>query len=603
MMDFLYICNMFRCEKFNSLSFEAMRRWCQLLVCMMLACVSACSVKSEHADAFEHVMQLKYERPDLALSVLDSMRMGNRHFSHHDEMVWRLHRMDVENKLDTVFHTTDEAQRLVDYFDNHGSPNEQVLANYLLGRAYADTHEAPMALHCYMDAMEKADTTRDDCDFKLLSRVYIQAGEGLDYEFLPLDRLQYTYKAIDCAYKVRDTLMAIQFYGNVGEAYESLHNRDSAIIVYEYMAERFSQLGHSDLAAGWLGYCARLYIEKGEYAKAASHINLYEKESGFIQKDGEIESGREPYYGMKGKLYLEIGKLDSAELFYRYQLEKGHDFYNQKVGSEGLAHVYLKRQQMDSVAKYAFYSEIMCDSLLSSDITGKVKQAKDLYDYNRNLSKAQQEEKKAHVRMVWLILFSILILLILVLVSIYVYYVELRKKKNLARFKENLIQLSIMSHEISQLRSHENEYQSLIHEKQEQLSHMENAIRAFKNNMNIKKMRIDGDLLKSDVYARFSMLSNKGCKPTKEDWDCLMEMMRSLLPEFCQMLSANSHQMNEKELHTCMLIRIYIRPSSIANMLDVSNAYISKIRMSMLQTLYGIKGKAADFDKRIQDMC
>ena len=62
------------------------------------------------------------------------------------EMRERLSVLNALNRADTVLTAThrDEAQVLADWFDRHGSANEQLLAHYLLGRCYADMHEAPM---------------------------------------------------------------------------------------------------------------------------------------------------------------------------------------------------------------------------------------------------------------------------------------------------------------------------------------------------------------------------------------------------------------------------------------------------------------------------
>jgi lipopolysaccharide biosynthesis regulator YciM len=58
------------------------------------------------------------------------------------------------------------------YYDRHGDANQQMRAHYLLGCAYRDMGEAPMALQCYQDAVDKADTTDTECDFSLLSRLH-----------------------------------------------------------------------------------------------------------------------------------------------------------------------------------------------------------------------------------------------------------------------------------------------------------------------------------------------------------------------------------------------------------------------------------------------
>ena len=74
----------------------------------------------------------------------------------HAEMQARLHQLNAFNRADSIFRSTDESQALVDYFEKHGTPNEQMLAYYLLGRAYHDLHEAPMALKYFQIASESA---------------------------------------------------------------------------------------------------------------------------------------------------------------------------------------------------------------------------------------------------------------------------------------------------------------------------------------------------------------------------------------------------------------------------------------------------------------
>ena len=81
--------------------------------------------------------------------------------------------LNRRNRTDQPF-TVQEADSFVRFFDRHGTPNDRLLAHYLLGRAYHEHGEAPMALQCYHDALDCADTTAADCDFAQLSRVYAQ---------------------------------------------------------------------------------------------------------------------------------------------------------------------------------------------------------------------------------------------------------------------------------------------------------------------------------------------------------------------------------------------------------------------------------------------
>ena len=81
-----------------------------------------------------------------------------------ERMRQRLNDLQAANQADSLLTDDSLALALTDYFDRHGTPNEQMLAHYLLGRTYADMGEAPAALDAFHRAAEYADTTSSDCD-------------------------------------------------------------------------------------------------------------------------------------------------------------------------------------------------------------------------------------------------------------------------------------------------------------------------------------------------------------------------------------------------------------------------------------------------------
>ena len=93
------------------------------------------------------------------------------------------------NRTDQPF-TMSDVEPYVDFFDAHGTANDRLLAHYLLGRAYYEHGETPMALQCYHDALDCADTTATDCDYAQLSRVYAQMAEIFYYQGLYRQQLE-----------------------------------------------------------------------------------------------------------------------------------------------------------------------------------------------------------------------------------------------------------------------------------------------------------------------------------------------------------------------------------------------------------------------------
>ena len=550
-----------------------MRKKIYLLEAALLLLLVACSVKLGNEEALERVARLKYVRPDSALAILDSMKADGQRFSRHDEMLWQLQRMDVENKLDTLFHTTADAQRLADYFDRHGSANEQMLAHYLLGRAYADTHEAPMALGCYMDAIEKADTTREDCDFKLLGRVCIQAGEVLDLKRQIPERLSFVHKAIDYSDRSGDSLTVVYLYGMIGEAYERLNKADSAILMFEHMADRYRQLGRKDLAAGWLGYCARLHIEKREFAKAAEHMRIYERESGFFHENGEIEAGREPYYGMKGRYYFNVGKLDSAEYFYRLELKRGLDFNNQSIGSRGLSKVFTEKGMPDSAAKYSMYCLQMSDSLYERNVTDKLKRVKDLFDYSRSQRIASEAMEKAHARLLWLLLFGgISGMVIASLLFLY----RSKVKEARARYER----LLLMEKENSLLRGDRSKAAN-----PEQVVAGMDYFQTTNIWRRMQEMQVS--------TAAFPM------KLTDEDWEELKREIETAWPLFMDKLRSLYPNLNKRQMQVCLLTKIGLKPKLVAELVDLSEQGVGSLKRRLYEKAFNEKGGTKDFDRSI----
>ena len=167
---------------------------------------------------------LLLSRPDSALTLLRGMSFTDK----ADRMYHYLLLADACNKCYDTLPSDTILQEVADYYDRHGTPNEQVRAHYLLGCAYRDMGEAPHALDCYQTAISRADTTSSDCNYRLLMSVYGQMAELFYKQNLPQDYLE-----------------AINMCGHF---YLQNHDTISYIKCLELQAKAYNQMGNSNQA-------------------------------------------------------------------------------------------------------------------------------------------------------------------------------------------------------------------------------------------------------------------------------------------------------------------------------------------------------------------
>ena len=492
--------------------------------------------------------------------------------------------LNVCNRIDQPF-TVADVQPYVDYFDRHGNSNDQMLAHYLLGRAYYEAGEAPMALECYHDAIECADTTDADCDFAQLSRVYAQMAVVFYYQGLYREQLNYEKFSVLSAWKGRDTLAALMNYEQECFAYKNLGMRDSALFIIEDVFSKYNQYGYLTNAAFSVGLAIRFLIEKGDYQKAKKFMDIYESGSGRFDTKGNIEPKREIYYKVKGLYYLYNNILDSAEYFFRKELRYGKDFNNQNAGAKGLAKLYQKLRCPDSVAKYSQYAYAMNDSMYAQQATITVERMQAMYNYTRHQKLSHLAIMRASriENIVWGCIGIILFLVF----TIYVVYERLSRKRQEMENKY-LHSLEIINHarqDINMLRESHADNAKLIAEKERLIYEQRDYLKTLPIEM--------------PLYKRLAV---KGQEPTAEEWQLIEEQVFELYPQFHQFLDNHASLLNDKEYKTCILIRAGFKPKSISNMLNVGPSYISNIRTEMLQTLFNIAGTPKDFDSMIKNM-
>ena len=492
--------------------------------------------------------------------------------------------LNQRNRTDQPF-TTKDVEPYVRFFDRHGTANDRLLAHYLLGRAYYEAGEAPMALQCYQDAVECADTIANGCDFAQLSRVYGQMAKIHCDQGLYRQQLNLTKEAAAYAWKAHDTLSALLNYEQQSVVYRNLHVADSAIIVVEDVANMYLQYGYPSDAAIALGSIIHLLIKTGDYAKAKPYMVKYETESGLFNVQGDIVHGREYYYRVKGLYYLYNNILDSAEYYFRKELRDGKDFNNQNAGAKGLAELYQKLHCPDSVAKYSQYAYAMSDSLYAHKTTQTVERMQAMYDYTRHQKIAIQEKENAANEKTKR-QFSIAMLLLVVAVASYIIYkMYAEKKRKQAQYIRNLEELEQTQTEVLQLRAHAEEYEELIAKKEELLEEQNAKLQEQRKKSLQDHAASDKHIKTSDIYQ---VLQKKqfGQKLTVQELRDCRKLVLEALPEFNNLLLSKQYKISVRDFDVCMLFRLGFRSKEISNMLDITQSRVSQICSKLLRDVF-----------------
>ena len=453
--------------------------------------------------------------------------------------------INMRNRNDQPF-TVSDVQPYVTFFDEHGTANDRLLAHYLLGRAYYDHGEAPMALQCYQDAANCADTLSADCDYAQLARVYGQMARIFYQQGLYREQLEYCKHSVKYAWQAKDTLAALFSYEQEFLAFSGLGLIDSSIMVIEDVAMKYLESGRHQNSAISLGFAILPLIDKGNFKKARDYINKYESLSGRFDSTGNIEAGREIFYNVKGLFFLYTKKYDSAEYFFRKELYDGKDFNNQNAASKGLAELYQRLHQPDSVAKYSLYAYAMSDSLYARRTTKEVERMQAMYDYTRHQEIASLEsEKAANEKTKRNVSIAILIFVVIVAILI-IYKLQREKKKKQLLYIRTLESLEQTQSEVLLLREHAEEYDELIAMKERLLQEQNDKLQDLRMKALQDHAAIDEHIKGSAIYQTLQG-RQQGQKLTSQELRDCRKLVLETLPAFNQLLLSKQYTINAKD--------------------------------------------------------
>ena len=572
-----------------------------LLTIMLLA---SCAGNRKYDDLMQRadsIMDVDDDSAKVAIRMLDGIKPQLPEFSQSQKMRYELLRHKAMNKACITFTSDSVMKEVVDYYDHHGSANERMLANYVLGCVYRDMHEAPMALEYYNKATEQADTTAADCDYGTLYRVYSQMGFLFSKQYLLYQELNAFDKAEKYAYLAKDTLNAIINYQNKGDAYGYLGKKDSVIAINLQAAKLFKKHGNDYAAAIAFGCNYKYYIEKKDFINAKKAFEAYNS-TGY-EGNSNYEDAKAYVLYQKGTYYLFVNKQDSAydNLSLSFKMCKSYSI--KAATTKALAQYYAKVNQPAMAMKYALQSSEYNDSDLIEARKTQLQQVQAMYDYSRNQEIAKNAEQKAErsTRMNYMIVLSCLMLFLL-LSYIYRKQIAIKKKKiavSKLLYEDSLLKLKRLQDERAKLvAENDNKLAQVIMEKENTISKLKAEITHIQERYSLSSVS-DADLILKDssIYKKIKFIEvHPKEKMCEEDWKELADTIEEVVPNFIPVLK---NKLNDKDYQICLLVRLGFSTSLVARLLGLSDAAISKSRKTMLKKICRKEGKPKEFDEYI----
>jgi tetratricopeptide (TPR) repeat protein len=515
-----------------------------------------------------------------------------------------LQRVDSLNSHDIPLDTITTMDAVVDYLDWWGTANERMTAHYLLGSVYRDQDNTPMALRCYRDAVSYADTAASDCDYRRLSRIYGQIADLFNRQRAPRLEIEAERKAVEYAWKAKDTLAAVIFYGSLCGPYHMLNDMDSVIIILEELNHICKSIGQEAISASFGVAATDVYLRRSDLSKAQAALSEYEQRSGFFDNHGNIESGREIYYKFKGLLYDKRGEKDSAEYYYRKLLRYCNDNDNATAAYQGLFSLYNQIGNADSIAKYAALYCQANDSASFRHSADELTRTHALYNYEEHERIAAMKTQEAdRYRQA---IFLLIVILSVAGYASYRYVKRQQRRKRAALVAANqeyhalLVQYQRLQQDMQLSQQSLDEFRD---EKEREISQLIQQLSLYQDTPLLSEhWHIEQAMLDTPIISDLHHIACQAKVASNVQLKELREFVEAQLPDFFTAINNKEAMLTPQELSVSILIRLQFSQGELSALFGVSKQRINNIKRSINRKLFK-NYSAATLNDNILSLC
>ncbi|MBQ4173502.1 MAG: hypothetical protein II597_01795 [Prevotella sp.] len=467
-----------------------------------------------------------------------------------------------------------------------------MMAHYLKGRVHHDMGESPIALECYQQATEMADTTKKDCDLYTLAAIYGQMASLFHSQYLPDNEMNAIIMAEHYAWKDKDTMSAIKAYELRIRPYFLKNETDSMAFVLTRVREKYLQLGEREKAAQVIFPMISILLDNQQLKKASYYLDIYERESRKFDSNEERVYDGEYYYD-KGRYMFAIGNIDSAR-FYFY---KAKDRGILEAGYKGLLSVYKKLNKSDSIAKYAELFANANDSSYLHVNQQQIEQVMANFNYSHQRRIAEKKRQEAsNLKMGIICMFFIAFMTVSVLlIAFYRFKVKrLQEINDLKRTKENL-EMLLMEKDIStegikkEVLRLNNKNSNLHKTYKEEIKCLQTQIDTLQQKLHetvqTTDLNPDFEIIISNFKDRFQTYHKDDLPPTVGEWKLFEDAFVHNHTTFFQFITL-PHGMKTEHIRVCMMVVLDISESMMAFAMETNGKRIDRLKRQANKKLF-----------------
>ena len=633
----------------NSSPFRGVRWAGALCILSALILLSSCC-GSQESDALHHVADslIAAGRSDSAITLLQTCDSKAPHWPRRRQMHHELLRARAMNKAYITFTTDSVMKQTAEWYDRHGTPNEQMEAHYLLGCTYRDMGEAPAALLSYQDAVDYADDmAENDCNYELLSRIHGQMGNLFLSQSLYRNALNSFNLSSSYAWKGNDTLMAVLAYGQCADCYYGMGCTDSALIAFYTTYKNLEKYGYTNYANTFLSIPIYILLSKGELDDAKRYLDIYEHHSAVSEKGNAVIDEYRKLLYYKGIYFRDRGETDSATNCLRAFAVQSKSEGDKMLAYSALYSVYRLGSSTDSLCKYIDLYKESLDSVARTIEASKLQDLQSLYNYTRQQVIAAKEAERADKLLFWLCIATSVLVIVILSVRLIMKHKQETNRKLLNRMTEKNIDIFIRFQLLKTERENMTRQKNYLSKRYGELCSELESVKADSENLrkgnaialsektaieaklkeiterldtitveyeeakillsqysekDIKKWNVEEAIFSTPIVTELHKQAIGSKTVSETFWKELDNAIRPLMPNFMSVVDSFNLRPSSKGYKLCILTRLEFSLPEICVLLDMSSQSLNIMRRRMNKKLFGGSEEAKLFDENIRSI-